>query len=610
MAFWDSIKKIFGGGLGQGGSGADSSVRAQMVAFAKANQSFTSEDVANVLGMQVHQVQASVDAVFDAGELEPYGYRRLVRPTEATLFNTYSGTKPGEALRPPAPPVQRSSGLSRAVSAPAPSAPSKPAASRDYASNPEILGLSADELRKRALKVNPYQTAWIGRVDAIPPQSDDRTAYIDRGLILRGLLNGDQIAEIHEVGDLWIRHYDALNLVRATATKSADAAIEQAKQEKAAGKAAKKAAAKAKAEKRKEEIAKRRAEDIIFLGIGVSRGLADRRVNVERLQAAGLPMLSTPADVAKALGLTISKLRWLCFHAEATETVHYIGFEVPKRSGGTRRIAAPHQMIAAAQQWVLENILAKVPLQDRAHGFVTGRSTVTNAKEHVGRGLVINLDLKEFFPSITFPRVLGAFKRLGYSPASATVLALLCTESPRQEAVYNGKVLHVAVGPRALPQGACTSPALSNVISRKFDARLAGRAKKLGFHYTRYADDLTFSRPEFGREGVAFLMAMARHVVQEEGFALNPKKGRVQVNAGRQMVTGVVVNQKLSIPREDRRRLRAVLHQAKKTGLEAQNTERHPNFRQHVEGLIAYFSMVNAEQGAQLKKMLAQVTAP
>ena len=106
---------------------------------------------------------------------------------------------------------------------------------------------------------------------------------------------------------------------------------------------------------------------------------------------------------------------------------------------------------------------------------------------------MVNLDLKDFFPTITFPRVKGAFAQLGYSPAVATILALLCTESPRRTVTYAGQTLHVATGPRSLPQGACTSPALSNLVARRLDARLTGLCRKLGWTYTRYADDLTFS---------------------------------------------------------------------------------------------------------------------
>ena len=213
-----------------------------------------------------------------------------------------------------------------------------------------ILGLSADELRKRAMKIDPYRTAWIGRVDTIPPQSDERTAIIDRGLILRGLLSEDQIDEIHRVGDLWLKHHEAANLATTVARKTADDAIAQLKKDKEAKKAEKKRLAAEKKKKRAADVARRKAEDIIFLGRGVSGHLADRRANVEALQKLGLPLLSTPAEVAKTLGLPIGRLRWLCHHNDAVTRPHYVYFEVPKRSGGVRLLSAPHEALAKAQQ--------------------------------------------------------------------------------------------------------------------------------------------------------------------------------------------------------------------------------------------------------------------
>src|SRR5207245_590999 len=105
------------------------------------------------------------------------------------------------------------------------------------------------------------------------------------------------------------------------------------------------------------------------------------------------------------------------------------------------------------------NILNRVPVEPPAHGFLPGRSIVTNAGAHVGRRVVLNMDLEDFFPTITFARVRSVYFRLGYSPAAATILALLCTECPRKQVIYDGKAYWVATGPRGLPQGACTSPA-------------------------------------------------------------------------------------------------------------------------------------------------------
>jgi RNA-directed DNA polymerase len=490
----------------------------------------------------------------------------------------------------------------------APPPPAAPLVINSYAANPEILGLSAAELRKRAVKINPYRTAWIGRVDTIPPQSDERTALIDRGLLLRGLLNEVQIAEIHRVGDLWLRFHDADRLATAAAAKTADAAIEQIRAAKLAKREARKKASEEKEQARVAAVAKRRAEDIIFLGRGVSRGLTDRRVNVEALQTLSMPLWGTPADVAKGLDLSIKQLRWLCFHAEATRKTHYLYFEIPKRSGGKRLLSAPHQLLKATQRKVLDLVLSKIPLEAEAHGFVKGRSTVTNATPHVGQGVVLNVDLKDFFPTVSYRRVRGLFQSLGFSPAVATVLGLLCTEAPRRKVAFDGAEWWVAVGERCLPQGAPTSPLIANAISRKLDRRLRGRLAKKGWVYTRYADDLSFSKKTFTRGELGFVHASIRHVVQDEGFALNPKKGRAQGRGGRQDVTGIVVNVKPGVPRDELKRLRAILHQAKKTGLEAQNRQKVPDYRRVLEGKIAYVMMVDRAKGEKLKAALDLIT--
>jgi RNA-directed DNA polymerase len=473
----------------------------------------------------------------------------------------------------------------------------------------EILGLSPEEMRRRALKISPWRTAWIGRVDTIPPQSDERTALIDRGLLLRGLLTEEQLVEIHRVGDLWLKHHDAVRLAETAARGSAQKAVEEDRERKAAIKAQKKQEAAERRERRAREVARRKAEDIVFLGTGVSGLLGDRRSHVEALAAQGLPVLSSPADVARALGLPIPRLRWLAFHADAATVSHYVYFEVPKRSGGMRRLAAPHQSLAAAQRWILREILEKVRFEEEAHGFVKGRSTVTNARPHVGRDVVMNLDLADFFPSITFPRVRGLFARLGYSPAVATVLALLATESPRRPVEYDGQRYWVAVGDRALPQGACTSPALSNMLARTLDRRLRGTCAAAGWTYSRYADDLTFSAPAGKRDEIGRLMARVRHLVAEEGFALNGKKGRVQRSGGRQTVTGIVVNAKPSLPREEVRRLRAILHGARTTGLAAQNRQGHADFEGWLRGKLAYLSMVDRERGTAMMRELDSLRA-
>ena len=453
-----------------------------------------------------------------------------------------------------------------------------------------------------------WTNPWFGRRDLIPPTDDRRTLLIDRGMVGRGLITPEELAEIHELG----AEMDRVRPDLLLAGTMADAAVERSREEREALKQQKKAEAAERKRKHAEAVAHRRATDIIYLGRGVSKGLADRRPNVEKLQQQNLPVLATPADLAEALGLSIPRLRWLAFHNPAATRAHYVRFTVPKKNGGTRELSAPHRDLARCQQWILQSILNKLTAHDAAHGFVPGRSTVTGATPHAGSEIVVNCDLHDFFPTITFPRVKGAFQQSGYSPAAATILALLCTESPRRTVEYAGTTYHVARSPRALPQGACTSPALSNLIARRLDSRLSGIAAKLGWRYTRYADDLTFSRPlSPDREAeppaepqVGYLLARIRHIAADEGFHVNETKTRVQRRNRAQLVTGIVVNDRPGVPRDLVRRLRAILHRAKTEGLPAQNRENHPNFEAWLRGMVAYVHMVNPRQGEPLREAL------
>ena len=442
-----------------------------------------------------------------------------------------------------------------------------------------------------------FRNPWFGRRDLIPPASDGRTLLIDRGMVGMGLLTPEQLVKIHQIGDQMAELKPQLE----QAATLADQSVKLDEEERKRRKEQKKAEAAERKRRHAEDVQRRRQTDIIFLGRGVSGGLSDRRANVEKLQRLQLPVMAAPTDLAKALNLTIPRLRWLAFHSEATTVTHYVRFQVPKKSGGMRELAAPHRDLAAAQEWILIHILEKLPVHDAAHGFVPGRGTMSNAVPHVARATVVNLDLKDFFPSITFPRVKGIFQELGFSPAVATILGLLCTECPRQQVEYNGKKLFVATGPRGLPQGACTSPALSNLLARRLDARLAGIAKKLGFNYTRYADDLTFSGDGTAAAKTGYLLARVRHIVEGESLVVNEKKTRVQRPGRRQTVTGIVVNKRPNVPRKLAKRLRAILHHAKKDGLASQNREQRPNFEQWLGGMIAYVQMVNPEKGKRLR---------
>jgi retron-type reverse transcriptase len=463
-----------------------------------------------------------------------------------------------------------------------------------------FLPISRDEIKKAAQGQSLFSNPWFGRRDRIPPTDDPRTTLIDRAMVTQGILSPEELVEIHRVGDEMERARPSREGIAHQASLAGEAAVLAEREARARLKAQKKEQAIERKHERRAAIAHRHATDIVFLGRGVSGKLSDRNSDRFRLAAAGLPVLSTPVDLARALGLTIPRLRWLAFHTEAATRSHYVRFTIPKRSGGARTLFRPHRTLAKAQRWVFENITSKLPVESSAHGFITGRSILTNAREHAGHAIVVNLDLTDFFPSIGFPRVRGVFQRAGYSPAVATILALLCTECPRRVMEYDGVTYHVATGPRGLPQGACTSPSLSNQVARRLDRRLSGLAGMLGIAYTRYADDLTFSGDGELQDRVGYLMARVRHIALDEGFVVNEAKSRVLRQNGAQVVTGLVVNDRPGVDRKEVRRLRAILHRARTEGFDRQNHEQRPNFIAWLRGKIAFVAMARPEVGAAL----------
>ena len=352
-------------------------------------------------------------------------------------------------------------------------------------------------------------------------------------------------------------------------------------------------------EERKAAWSEKQKTTIGYLGKGVSAGLNDAASNVEKLQKLQLPLLTNASELAAAMGISVNELRFLAFARGTSKVTHYVQFTIPKRSGGERLISAPMERLKRAQHWILEQLLTGQWLHDAAHGFRKDRSIVSNARPHVGAEVVINLDLKDFFPTVTYKRVKGLFRSLGFSESVATICALLCTE-PREVAVdLDGERYHVAMTERFLPQGAPTSPAITNLLCRGLDARLSRIGEKLGYRYTRYADDLTFSGSREANPGR--LMRRIHWVVADEGFTVHPEKTRVFRNSRRQEVTGVVVNQTCTVSRATLKQFRAVLFQLEKDGPAGKAWGGSADVIAAVEGFANYVAMVNPEKGAPLQ---------
>lgn len=258
--------------------------------------------------------------------------------------------------------------------------------------------------------------------------------------------------------------------------------------------------------------------------------------------------ITSPTDVANLLQVPTGQLLHILYKRKN----NYSQFEVKKKNGGIRKISSPNSSISILQER-LKIILDYFYRPKRcAFGFISGKGIIDNADKHKKKKYVVNIDLENYFGTITFPRVYGIFKNkpFNFSHSASSVLAQLCT--------CDG----------ILPQGACTSPVLANIATASLDKQLTQLAKKKGITYTRYADDLTFSFNQHTMEDIIKkedglekfeIGTHLKHIIENNGFKINPNKFRVQLKNERQSVTGLVVNEKVNLEREYIRNTRAMI---------------------------------------------------
>jgi len=217
--------------------------------------------------------------------------------------------------------------------------------------------------------------------------------------------------------------------------------------------------------------------------------------------------------------------------------------------------------MSAVLDLVKTKILDKLRFPDYIHGFVKNHSIIDNVKPHQNARTLVTIDIKDFFYSTTFKMVRTAFKSLGYSGLTSSVLALITTKQNYSKVQIGDITYWKCSEYRYLPQGACTSPGVANLVATRFDRQLFNRAEKLGFRYTRYADDLTFSTREEGANHTA-LLYMARKTLELHHYQANPNKVKILFKHHQQQVTGININAgKPTVPRKWRRKLRAAVHQ-------------------------------------------------
>jgi RNA-directed DNA polymerase len=338
-----------------------------------------------------------------------------------------------------------------------------------------------------------------------------------------------------------------------------------------------------------------------------------------------VPEIASLGALAEFLGLEAGELAWLADtrglerHASDERLRNYRYSVLPRQSGLPRVIERPKQRLKSVQRRVLHDILDWIPAHDAAHGFTRGRSALTHARQHVGREVVLSFDLEDFFASIAAGRVYGIFRASGYPESVAHALTALTTNAVpadihrslrvpgRPDLIDAGFRLGRRLAEPHLPQGAPTSPFLANLAAYRLDRRLTGLAAALDASYSRYADDITFSGFARTLRDGSLLRTAVSTIAREEGFMVNDRKSRLATSAGRQQVCGIVVNAHPNVPRAEYDRLRAIIHNAARTGPAGQNRSSVADFRAHLLGRIAWVEQLNPERGRALRRAFARI---
>ncbi|GAA4932072.1 hypothetical protein GCM10023314_00390 [Algibacter agarivorans] len=286
---------------------------------------------------------------------------------------------------------------------------------------------------------------------------------------------------------------------------------------------------------------------------------------------------------------------------------NYKFFKIKKKNGGHREIMAPKGQLKNIQRWINFYILNQIEIHPNCFGFIKNRSIKNNAKIHINQECILNIDLLKFFDTITQERVFGMFKQFGYHPNLARLLASLTT-AKHKEWFWNQIDLNkhpelkklVEKKPKIIPQGAPTSPSISNIICRRLDNRLNKLALKCNCKYSRYADDITFS----GRKSDLPTLKLINKIIREEGFFTNTDKIGFYSKGSKQYVTGLAINDGVRIPRKRKREIRQILHYCKINGVEnhKKNTgiENKKQFKEWLAGNIAFIHDIEPRKAKKL----------
>lgn len=236
-----------------------------------------------------------------------------------------------------------------------------------------------------------------------------------------------------------------------------------------------------------------------------------------RLKILGLPNINDLEDFAYLINLSQKSIYQLSKNSE----YYYKTYQIAKKNGKFRDISQPNKQLKGIQLWILNNILNKLKVSDYSKGFEKGQSISDNVRPHIFSNCLLNIDIKDFYPSINSIKVYNLFKSIGYNNLISTILTNICTHK------------------NTLPQGSPCSPKISNLISWRMDSRLQGYVGKKGIIFTRYADDITLSGMIPSK--LIGVLPFVEKIIRDEGFTLNKYKTRFTGKLRRREITGLVI---------------------------------------------------------------------
>lgn len=302
----------------------------------------------------------------------------------------------------------------------------------------------------------------------------------------------------------------------------------------------------------------------------------------QNLIGNNVPVVFDFCHLSLLLGLAPAEVAFYLF---ADESFFYKEIKIPKKSSGFRTIDIPSERLKSIQKWILDKVLYNIKTHECCYGFCKGKSIYDNALLHVNKKCVVNLDLKDFFPSIKQKDVFNIFYSKGYTKKVSYYFAKLLTKDG------------------ILPQGSPASPMISNIVAKHLDKRLSALAKGYNAEYSRYADDITFS----GDSNIKKMIPIVTKIIKEEKFDVNEKKTRYAYYYQRQEVTGLIVNKKVSIPKEFLKELNKEIYFCKRFGVSShlKKSNNHKSFyKEHLYGKAYFVNMIDKDMG---KKILEQL---